>query len=268
MAKAKAKPPKTGAGVSGATEAPAADIHLEVSADADESQTYVEKLLKIQKDAYQACLQSAVAEINRRVDSFMRETTTALTELRVSLQYTQTQVEEIKEKQSKENIDDLSKKMIEFEEMIKKVEHAIDYQENQSRRCNLRFDGVAEVDGETWEQTEKSVRRAMTTALELPEAQVRAINIGRAHRTGGTGTRARTIVVKFESFKDRELVLQAAKKKRPRGIYVNEDYSQRVMARRKELLPKMMKAREEGKVAYLSFDKLVVRERHDVANRG
>ena len=28
--------------------------------------------------------------------------------------------------------------------------------------------------------------------------------------------------------------------------------------RRKELLPKMMKAREEGKIAYLSFDKLVI----------
>ena len=62
-------------------------------------------------------------------------------------------------------------------------------------------------------------------------------------------------------------MLQAAKKNRPRGIYVNEDYSQRIMARRNELLPKMMKAREEMKIAYLTFDKLVVRERHDVANR-
>ena len=87
----------------------------------------------------------------------------------------------------------------------------------------------------------------MTTALELPEAQVHAINIERAHRTSGTGTRARTIVVKFKSYTDRDLVLQSAKKNRPRGTYVNEDYSQRVMARRKELLPKMMKTREEGK---------------------
>ena len=47
---------------------------------------------------------------------------------------------------------------------------------------------------------------------------------------------------------------------------MNEVYSQRVMARRKELLLKMMKAREEGNIAYLTPDKLVVRERHDVAN--
>ena len=42
---------------------------------------------------------------------------------------------------------------------------------------------------------------------------------------------------------------------------LTKTYSQRIMARRKELLPKMMKAREEGKIAYLSFDKLVVRDR-------
>ena len=123
--------------------------------------------------------------------------------------------------------------MLDFEDTIQKMERSIDYQENQSRRCNLRFEGVSEFDGETWEQTEKNVRRAMTTALELPEAQVHAINIERAHRTDGTGTRARTLVVKFKSYMHRELVLQAAKKNRPRGIYVNEDYSQRVMARRK-----------------------------------
>ncbi|KAI0237736.1 hypothetical protein LSAT2_011674, partial [Lamellibrachia satsuma] len=77
----------------------------------------------------------------RRVDCFMRETTTALTELRISLQYTQTQVEELKVNQSKKNIDDLSKKMLDFEDTIQKMERSIDYQENQSRRCNLRFDG-------------------------------------------------------------------------------------------------------------------------------
>ena len=57
------------------------------------------------------------------------------------------------------------------------------------------------------------------------------------------------IVVKFAQDKDHELVLAAAKKKRPRGIYVNEDFSLRIMARRKELLPKMMKAPEESKIA-------------------
>ena len=45
---------------------------------------------------------------------------------------------------------------------------------------------------------------------------------------------------------------------KPRGTYLNEDYSQRVVARRKELIPAMKDARERGKIAYLSFDKLEI----------
>ena len=74
-----------------------------------------------------------------------------------------------------------------------------------------------------------------------------------------TGSKALTIVDKFAQYKDRELVFAAAKKKRPRGIYINIEFLQRIMARCKELLPKLMKAREEGNITYLSFDKLVVR---------
>ena len=90
-------------------------------------------------------------------------------------------------KSVQENIDDLSKKMLDFEDTIQKMELSIEYQKNQSRRCILQFDGCSEVDGKTWEQTEKNVRRAMTTALELPEAQLHAINIERAHRTAARG---------------------------------------------------------------------------------
>ena len=42
---------------------------------------------------------------------------------------------------------------------------------------------------------------------------------------------------------------------------MNEDYSQRVITRRKELLPQMKEACERGKVAYLSFDKLALKDK-------
>ncbi|KAK2172428.1 hypothetical protein NP493_959g00004 [Ridgeia piscesae] len=75
------------------------DIHIVV--DETESQdAFVQKLLQVQQDVFQTCLQSAIVEINRRVDHFMRETTTSLTELRVSLQYAQMQVDELSAKQN------------------------------------------------------------------------------------------------------------------------------------------------------------------------
>ena len=46
-------------------------------------------------------------------------------------------------------------------------------------------------------------------------------------------------MVKFEKDKEKELVLQAARENRPKGLYVKEDYSQRVVDKRKELLPKL-----------------------------
>ena len=67
--------------------------------------------------------------------------------------------------------------------------------------------------------------------------------IERAHRTGGGGGgggggapndgRDRIIVVKFRSFKDRDAVLQATRVNKPQGMFVNEDFSQRVVSRRK-----------------------------------
>ena len=136
-----------------------------------------------------------------------------------------------------------------------------DYLENQSRRNNLRIDGVKERGGETWEMTEEALRRTFEHGLKMPTEQVRSLAIERAHRTGGKTDRDRTIVVKFASFKARDAILQAARAAKPRGVYVNEDFSMRVVNRRKELIPEMRAARDIGKIAYLSFDKLVVKDR-------
>ena len=69
------------------------------------------------------------------------------------------------------------------------------------------------------------------------------------------------IVVIFTSFKSRDVVLKACWLYRPAGLHVFEDFSGRVMKRRKELLPEMYAKRHEGKIAYLSYNKLIVKER-------
>jgi hypothetical protein len=56
----------------------------------------------------------------------------------------------------------------------------------------------------------------------------------------------KTIVVRFETYNDRDCILQAARKEKPRGIFVNEDLSHRVMERRKQLMPKLREARSNG----------------------
>ena len=101
------------------------------------------------------------------------------------------------------------------------------------------------------------MRRIFKTSLNLSEREANDIRIERAYRTGGDNHsgKPKTVVVKFESYKDRDTFIRVARKEKPRGVYVNEyDLSQRVMARRRE-------ARERAKITYLSYDKLVVRDR-------
>ena len=116
--------------------------------------------------------------------------------------------------------------------------------------------------GESWEETEAALRLVVKRDLKLPAGKVDNLHIERAHSNGAaTAQRDRTIVVKFTSFKYRDAVIRAARTVKPRGVFVNEDYSQRVVTRRKELLPKMREARENGNIAYLSFDKLVMKDK-------
>ena len=94
-------------------------------------------------------------------------------------------------------------------EDMKRVDDPADYMENQSRRNNMRVDGVKEKPGETWQET--APRQVVQRELKLPADQVSHIHIERAHRTGAPTTtqRERTIVVKFASFIDRDTINRA-----------------------------------------------------------
>ena len=76
---------------------------------------------------------------------------------------------------------------------LKRIDDTVEYIENQSRRNNLRVDGV----------------KVLEQDLKMSAEQVEAIAIERAHRTGGgpNADRDRTIVVKLYGFKARDAVL-------------------------------------------------------------
>ena len=56
----------------------------------------------------------------------------------------------------------------------------------------------------------------------------------------------------------REAVFKAKKKLHETNMFVNEDYSDRVIKRRTELMPKLKEARRKNQRAFLRFDKLVI----------
>ena len=140
-----------------------ATVHPAVAAALATQQHTFQTIIDAQLKTFQACLQACMDATNNRIDTFVRETITDMTELKGSLQYT---------------ADRLLQKL---DADVKRVDDTADYLENHSRRNNLRVDGVKEKPGQTWEDTE-----VVQKELKLPAEQVDALKIERAHRTGAT----------------------------------------------------------------------------------
>ena len=108
------------------------------------------KMLQIQRESFQSALTAFAESTNHRIDTFIKEMTEKITVVKFSLEYTQGDVDNNKyelRKQGKETC-----KIEPVEECLKKIDEQVDYLENQSRRNNLRIDGIPEVgSNETWE---------------------------------------------------------------------------------------------------------------------
>ena len=130
--------------------------------------------------------------------------------------------------------------------------------EDRSRRDNLRIDGLKEMENESWDQTEEALLKMIREKLDLDN-----IVVERAHRVGfkNDQTASRTIVAKFASWKQKELVLSNARKLKDSGIYINQDYSKATMDIRKEKWETVKNLRKQGTYAVLVYDKVVTKGR-------
>ena len=159
-----------------------------------------------------------------------------------------------KEKQKcQDNLKLMSNENKELREKIRNLE-------DRSRRDNLRFSGIEEYQQETWDDTEQVLKDFLDEHLGL-----RSIGIERAHRVGpkvDNSETPRTIIVKFSSFKAKELILKKANQLKGTGYYINEDFSKETLEIRKENWKKVKQLRGNGKYAVLVYDKVVWRERN------
>ena len=132
------------------------------------------------------------------------------------------------------------------------------YLENQSRRNNIRIDGIPEETDETWDQMESKVKEAIEQKL-----QIQSVSIERAHRIGKRRSdgKPRTVICKLYDWKLKERLLKDARRKKPDGLFIKEDFADQTMKTRKALMPRLLEAKKQGKIAYFIVDKLVIKER-------
>ncbi len=214
-------------------------------------------LLQQQQDNFQCFAKMILDSTNQRLDTLTRE----VQEIKTSIQFTQKEVDDIKisNTDQADHGKALQVDIMKICDSLLVLTDKLEYLEGQSRRNNLVIDGIIETPGETWTEAEEKVKKIFAEKLQLQ----RSIEVERAHRTGKPlmGERPRPIVVQFLTHKDRSAVLQRAKNLKGTKIFINEDYTDTVRQKRKELIPKMRAAQERGGIAFLRYDKLVIHPR-------
>lgn len=151
--------------------------------------------------------------------------------------------------------------------------------EDQSRRDNLMFFGIPETTegvNESWEDCENSIKESIELHTGIDKSDVmieRAHRVGkkRRHRqqqqpvqdvnTDDNSAKARPVIVKFASWKQKTTVLQKMREAQ-QGKQVKEDFSQEVRNTRRKLSAyyETMKAEHgpDSKV-FVNYDKLCVK---------
>ena len=129
---------------------------------------------------------------------------------------------------------------------ISELEDKLDMAENRSRRNNLLFWGIPTQVKETWDDCERKVLDIIHNTMGI----VDDVLIERAHRVG------KAIIVAFQAYKDRQLVLSHGSKPKGTNVYVNEDFSESVCRKRQGLSSLRKSLKADGKKVVLSFDKL------------
>ena len=163
------------------------------------------EMLQLQERMFKTLVDSLVSNFNSRLDTVVG----TVAELKTRLNICQKDTKEFKQSLefSQKDIDELKPcktKLAEIEDDIEDIYDSIDYHmdkleylENQSRRNNIRIDGILEEENESWDTTEEKVKQVLVEKLNLEEA----LHVERAHCVGrvvsGPRRRPHTIVCKL-----------------------------------------------------------------------
>ena len=211
-------------------------------------------------------------EIAKQTASFkanFRELKGIVDDLKQSLEFSQAEIADLKSQLAiqRDEIDEKDIRIETLENITAALRSKQTYLENQSRRNNLRANGIPENGYESWDKVEVKLIRVLVEQLNLdyePEIE-RAHRVGKTTKPDGSPLdKLRTIVSKFYDWKVKENILHAARKVKPRGIYVSEDLAEDTRLRRKEHIDKLKEAKAQGKTAYFVLDKLVIRNKQVV----
>ena len=138
------------------------------------SMATLNEMLKIQERMFKTMFDSILTSVNMRIDSVVK----SAGELKASLEFSQGDIDDLQESVAK--ITDMEEELDDIQQCLDKHEEKIVYLENQSRRSNIRIDGIPEETNESWSTTEGIVKNVLKEKLHLEFEPT----VERAHRIG------------------------------------------------------------------------------------
>lgn len=174
----------------------------------------------------------------------------------------QKQSNELKESLTKNIMDRMEEKLIpmieENEKMKQKVfnlEKEIEYLKKEKKNNNIVLYGLEESEKSTLELLQivkETFKRDLNLSVEENE-------VNRIYRLGKNRieNKNRPVLLSFINGWKKDQIMQ--NKKNLKGIYISEDYSKEVIEKRKALIPQLLEEKKKGNIAFLKYDKLVVK---------
>lgn len=140
---------------------------------------------------------------------------------------------------------------------VEKLEKEIEYLKRGERNNNIIVFGLEEKETNTSELLQK-LKDNLKYDLNVNIADYEVNKIFRLGNKNKETNKPRPILCSFiNNWRKNEIMKN---KKNLKQIYVTEDYSKEVLEKRKALQEELVKEREKGKIAYLKYDKLIVKD--------
>ncbi|XP_049871722.1 uncharacterized protein LOC126370734 [Pectinophora gossypiella] len=140
---------------------------------------------------------------------------------------------------------------------VEKLEREIEYLKRAEKNNNIVVFGLEENEQSSIELIQK-LKETFNLDLNI---KIEEYDINKIYRLGNRksdSNKTRPVLCSFvNNWKKTEIIKN---KKNLKNIYITEDYSKDVLGKRKELQAKLIEERQKGNIAYLKYDKLIVKE--------
>lgn len=140
-----------------------------------------------------------------------------------------------------------------LEKKIEEQQDTIDMMDRQIRRKNLIFFGVEEKE-KSYNDLEKSILHILNTTMKIT---CETNQIESVRRLGKKGENIRPVVVTVTTLGLKIQILRNKKLLDDAEMYIKEDFSKKILQKRKELQEELKLRREKGENVILKYDKIV-----------